>query len=68
MQKRMAVSNIRAVTQKKTDKFKALVYPPGKLSLQTHNFYGQLEKECFQLLLERKYTTNCLWTILQVIK
>lgn len=26
MQKRMAVSNIRVVTQKKTDKFKALVY------------------------------------------
>lgn len=26
MQKRMAVSNIRAVTQKKTDNFKALVY------------------------------------------
>lgn len=26
MQKRMAVSNIKAVTQKKTDKFRALVY------------------------------------------
>lgn len=42
--------------------------PPGKLALQTHNSYGQLGKECFQLLLKRKNTINYLWTILQDIQ